>query len=65
MSDPRPQSHQADPVTGGGTRSMNTNSVLIVEDEAIVALDLKLQLEDLGYDIVGMAASGEQALDLL
>lgn len=37
-------------------------TVLIVEDEAIVALDLKLQLQELGYDVVGMAASGEQAI---
>ena len=39
-------------------------SILIVEDEAIVALDLKMQLEDLDYRIVGIAdtASGAVAL---
>ncbi len=42
---------------------MNEARILIVEDEAIVALDLKLQLEDLGYTIVGVAATGEQAIE--
>jgi PAS domain S-box-containing protein len=40
-------------------------SILIVEDEAIVALDLKQQLVGLGYEIVGMASSGEQAMELV
>lgn len=40
------------------------DSILIVEDEAIVALDLKTQLEDLGYTVVGIAESAEQALAL-
>jgi two-component system cell cycle response regulator len=35
---------------------------LIVEDERIVALDLRTTLERLGYDVVGMAASAEEAL---
>lgn len=38
-------------------------SILIVEDEAVVALDLKLQLQELGYVVAGIAASGEQAID--
>ena len=37
-------------------------SILIVEDEAIVALDLKLQLQDLGYQVVGVAASATEAV---
>lgn len=37
-------------------------SILIVEDEAIVALDLKLQLQDLGYRVVGVAASANDAV---
>jgi DNA-binding LytR/AlgR family response regulator len=35
---------------------------LIVEDEAIVALDLADRLEDMGYTVAGTAASGEAAL---
>ena len=43
---------------------MSAATILIVEDEAIVALDLRLQLQELGYQVVGVAASGEQALAL-
>lgn len=38
--------------------------VLIVEDEAITAMVLSRQLTNLGYSVVGTAASGEQACDL-
>jgi PAS domain S-box-containing protein len=44
---------------------MHSPAILIVEDEAIVALDLSLQLADLGYAVAGVAASGEQALALV
>lgn len=44
---------------------MSTPTILIVEDEAIVALDLSLQLADLGYAVAGVAASGEQAITLV
>jgi PAS domain S-box-containing protein len=36
--------------------------VLVVEDEAIVALDLQQQLGDLGYHVVGLAASVCEAI---
>jgi len=36
--------------------------ILIVEDEPIVALDLKQELELLGYEVVGVAESAEEAL---
>jgi PAS domain S-box-containing protein len=38
--------------------------VLIVEDELIVALELKSRLLDLGYAICGIVASGEEAVEL-
>lgn len=38
------------------------NSVLIVEDQRIVAADLESTLASLGYAIVGAAASGEEAI---
>ena len=41
---------------------MNSPSILIVEDEAIVALELRHELQDLGYTVAGVVASGEQAL---
>ena len=39
--------------------------ILIVEDEKIVALDLKRRLTKLGYQVTGMAASGDKALALV
>jgi two-component sensor histidine kinase len=36
--------------------------IMVVEDERIVALHLKQQLSKLGYDVVAIAASGENAL---
>jgi len=38
--------------------------ILIVEDEQVVALDLKRRLTRLGYQVAGMAANGGRALDL-
>jgi diguanylate cyclase (GGDEF)-like protein/PAS domain S-box-containing protein len=39
--------------------------ILIVEDEIIVALDLKQRLENAGYAVVGQASSGQEALELV
>ncbi len=39
--------------------------ILIVEDEQIVALDLKRRLTKLGYQVTGMAANGNKALALV
>jgi PAS domain S-box-containing protein len=36
--------------------------ILIVEDERIIAMDIKHSLLNLGYEVVGMAASGEDAV---
>ncbi|MBK9992056.1 MAG: response regulator [Verrucomicrobia bacterium] len=36
--------------------------ILITEDELIVALDLQVRLKNLGYEIVGIASSGDDAL---
>jgi two-component system, LuxR family, sensor kinase FixL len=41
---------------------VNVEKILVVEDSAAIALDLSWQLETLGYDVVGMASSGEDAL---
>ena len=37
--------------------------VLIVEDEAITALDLRYSLQDLGYDVVGVVDTGIDAIE--
>lgn len=43
---------------------MTRPRLLIVEDEIIIALDLKAQLQRLGYDVIGLAANGDEALQL-
>ena len=40
-----------------------TIQILVVEDETIIALNLKESLESLGYTVVGIAASGEKAIE--
>jgi CheY-like chemotaxis protein len=39
-------------------------SILIVEDEMILALNAKLELEEAGYRVTGIAVSGEDALSM-
>ena len=46
---------------GEGGR-MPRGKVLIVEDEPIVAMDLKQEVQELGYDAVGVAESADEAL---
>ena len=41
---------------------MTAPRILVVEDEAIVALHLRQQLKKFGYNVPAAAASGEQAL---
>lgn len=43
---------------------MPSRTILIVEDEQIIALALKLALEDLGFVVCGVAATPEPALAL-
>ena len=38
--------------------------ILLVEDEAIIAMDLRQRLESLGYEVTGIAVNGEEALAL-
>jgi CheY-like chemotaxis protein len=38
--------------------------ILVVEDEILIALELESLLQDLGHDVVGIAASSEDALAL-
>lgn len=38
-----------------------TASILIVEDEALVAMELRFVLEDLGYKVVGTASEAQSA----
>jgi signal transduction histidine kinase len=38
--------------------------LLIVEDEAIIALEIEMHLKDFGYEVVGIAADADEALRL-
>lgn len=38
-------------------------SILVVEDEMIVAMSISSVLEDYGYEITGMVSSAEEAID--
>ncbi|KGR85587.1 MULTISPECIES: ANTAR domain-containing response regulator [Lysinibacillus] len=41
-----------------------TRKVMIVEDESLIAIDLKFMLEDNGYEVVAQANNGETAIEL-
>ncbi|GLC86971.1 ANTAR domain-containing response regulator [Lysinibacillus piscis] len=41
-----------------------TRKVMIVEDESLIAIDLKHMLEDNGYEVVAQANNGESAIEL-
>lgn len=36
--------------------------ILVIEDENITALEIQTKLESWGYDVVGLAGSGEDAI---
>lgn len=42
---------------------MNLRRILVVEDEAIVAMDIQNRLKHLGYETAGVCSSGEDAVD--
>lgn len=44
---------------------MNNVNVLVVEDESIVSKDIQHSLKKLGYHVVGAAASGDKAIELV
>lgn len=41
---------------------MSKTTILIAENEAIVAADLAVKLQELGYEVAGIAAEGEEAV---
>lgn len=42
---------------------MSTERILVVEDEKIIALDLRRRLEKFGYEVVGTAGTAEEAVN--
>ena len=43
---------------------MNKTSILIVEDEIIIAADLENKLKQIGYDVAGIASQGAEAVEM-
>lgn len=41
---------------------MSEGKILIVEDEAVVSLDIARRLEKMGYEVIARVASGEEAI---
>lgn len=39
-------------------------SILIIEDEALIAMEIEMALKQLGYKVLGKVANGDKALDL-
>ncbi len=44
---------------------MSSGTLLVVEDERIIALDLRSKLVRLGYTVLGMAHTGEEAVRMV
>lgn len=44
---------------------MSKTTILIVEDEGVVAMDLAARLSQLGYEIIGITARGEEAVAMV
>ncbi len=44
---------------------MEKNRILVVEDTAIIGLEIKMKLERFGYEVLGPVASGEEALHIV
>lgn len=48
-----------------GVSKMDNAKILIVEANGIIALAYEMKLESQGYDVVAIASTGEQALELV
>jgi two-component system, response regulator PdtaR len=47
---------------GGGMDRRPRGRILLVDDEALIRMGLRVMLRDLGYDVVGEAADGHEAV---
>jgi two-component system, response regulator PdtaR len=60
----RPAPGEAPPAADAVAAKPARPRVVIAEDEALIRLDLKETLDELGYDVVGEAGDGERAVQL-
>jgi DNA-binding NarL/FixJ family response regulator len=44
---------------------MSKKNVVIIEDEALIALDLEMIMESMGFNVVGTSDNGDEALDII
>ncbi|MGY4869058.1 ANTAR domain-containing response regulator [Mycolicibacterium elephantis] len=51
-------------MTGSPSDAQKSRRVLVAEDEALIRMDLAEMLRDEGYEIVGEAGDGQEAVDL-
>src|SRR5260370_6854446 len=51
-------------MTGSPTDAEKPRRVLVAEDEALIRLDLAEMLREEGYDVVGEAGDGQEAVEL-
>jgi AmiR/NasT family two-component response regulator len=56
-TEPDDTTYRAGAAPGGGR-------IVVAEDEALIRLDLAEMLEEAGYEVVGQAGNGEQAIEL-
>lgn len=63
----RPSGHETDRIAGmrQGLSSQRPRRALIIEDEPLVALDIATLLEADGFEIAGIAASIDEALNMI
>ena len=66
MSDPRlgPRSHYPGGVSDAEIPSRPARRVVVAEDEALIRLDIVEMLRDAGFEVVGEAGDGEEAVRL-
>jgi PAS domain S-box-containing protein len=55
----------ATPITTGSKEAPTRRRVLVVEDEALIALDLEANLEELGFQVVGSSVTTAEARRVL
>ena len=44
---------------------MESYSILVVEDEALIAMSIEMTLQRYGFQVAGILATGEEAIDLV
>jgi DNA-binding NarL/FixJ family response regulator len=53
-----------DDATGAGKRPDKPERILVVEDDFLVAMQMESALTEAGFEVAGLAASGEDAIEL-